>query len=606
MYRIIILLFLILTFPFTVWSESDEDEESSVDETVIVTADRLEEELKDAGSSVTVITLQELEAQKAPFVLDVLRSVPGIYISQSGSVGKVTTVFSRGAESDQILVLLDGVQINDSLNFVDLSTLSTNNVERIEIVRGPQGTLYGSDAMGGVINIISRKGGKLLSGVLEGGSDSTFNGSVRTGAGSQLNNFALEYSLFDTDGETLNDDYQNRTLAFQGQVQVTQWTELGVLYRNYDTETGIPFNAGVPAPDRRQDTHASLLNIPIQQEITHWWNARLNFSSFNQEIDFKDPDDPFGFTFSNSESNTRTFQLMNTISWKGTLIGGYEFERVRVSDVSSFGVSLDNEKITNHAFFGQYQTLIHDAATITVGIRVDDHSEFGNKTNPRLAVSYRLPNDTRLHGTVATGFRAPRPAELSGPFGNPDLQPEEVTGFDLGIDKEFSSGRILLSGTGFYNDFKQMIDFDLVTFRLKNIQEVRTSGFELTAAFRPYNNLQIKGGYTLLNTEDRRNGEELLRRPKHSGSFHIDYRWQRMGANFNWQLVGNRFDVNDVTFARVVNPAFNKADLVVDFELTKSLELYTRITNVFDQKYQEVFGFPSSDRGVFGGIRFNH
>lgn len=604
----IILLFLILTFPITVWSQTDEDEESSVEETVIVTADRLEEELKDAGSSVTVITREEIEQQKALFVLDVLRSVPGIYISQSGSVGKVTTIFSRGAESDHILVLLDGVQINDSLNFVDLSTLSTNNIERIEIVRGPQGTLYGSDAMGGVINIISRKGGKILSGVLEGGSDATFNGAVRTGAGSERNNFALEYSLFDTDGETLNDDYQNQTLAFQGHVRVTEWTDLGVLYRNYDTETGIPLNAGVPAPDRRQDTHAALLNIPIKQEIRDGWTAEVNFSDFNQEIDFNDPDDPFGFTFSNSESNTRTFQVMNTIAFKGeqTLIGGYEFERVRVSDISSFGVSLDNAKITNHAFFGQYQTVLRDTATVTVGIRIDDHSEFGTKTNPRLAVSYRLPNDIRFHGTLATGYRAPRPAELSGPFGNPDLQPEEVTGVDLGVEKEFLSGKVFLSGTGFFNDFKQMIDFPPPTFRPENIQEVQTSGFEFALGVRPYKNLQIKGGYTFLHTEDRRNGEQLLRRPKHSGSIYVVYRWQRIGANFNWQLIGDRFDIHDVTFVRVVSPAFNKADLVLNFDVTKSLQLYMRITNVFDKRYQEVFGFPSPDRSVFGGIRFNH
>jgi vitamin B12 transporter len=605
--RIFTPFLLLLSFSMLQPVFAAEEDQPATDETIVVTADRIEEQLKDTGSAVTVITKDEISRLHASFVQEVLRSVPGLNLSQSGSVGKVTTVFTRGAGSDQTLVLMDGVQLNDSLNFVDLSTLSTNNIERIEVVRGPQSTVYGSDAMGGVINIITRNAGELLSGKFEAGSDSTFNGSVRSGVGTDRNNAALEYSAYQTDGETINDDYDNRTLGLNAHVQVTPLTALGLLYRKYRTKIGIPQNSGTPSPNRRQDTDSALFHVPFRQEITNWWNAQADYSIFDQELHFKDPNDPFGFTFSNSDSRTKTLLITNNfhLSENQNLLAGYENERIRVSEVSSFGVSLDNDKVSNNAVFAQYQTSQWNPITLTLGIRTDHHSVFGSRTYPRVSVAYRPLDGIRIHGMIGKGFRAPRPAELTGPFGNPDLNPESVTGWDSGLDYEMLNGRLYVSGTVFHNQYDDLIDFDRNTFRLKNFKKVTTSGLEMEAHIRPLRSLQVRGVYTFLKTEDKTIGQQLLRRPKNSGSIDVDYRFEKFGANFHWQLVGKRFDFNDLTLLRVLNDAYNKADLVFSYDLTSSIQLYTRITNVFDNRYQEVFGFPSPDRGIFTGIKLN-
>lgn len=602
--------FICLTLASVLWAEeekpSTDSETKPYSETVIISADRAAEPLKDAGSSVTVITREEIEQRHEPFLLDLLRTVPGVYISQSGSPGKATSIFIRGAGSSQSLVMFDGVPINDSLNFVDLGTLTTTNIERIEIVKGPQSTLYGSDAMGGVINIITRSAGNLITAKGEGGSDSTANGSVRTGYGSDVNNIALEYNRYTTDGETTNDDYENSTFAANGHVQVTEWTNVGATYRKFDTDLGIPLNAGVSSPNRRQKTDAYLLLIPVKQKIQEWWNVEADYSIFDEEIHFMDPDDPF-FGFSDSDSRTTTFNLINQLKIaKGhKILAGYEYEKVQITEITPFS-ELNDAEITNNAFYAQYQLSEWAPLTLTAGIRVDSNSAFGDDANPRLAVAYRVTDRVRIHGTVGTGFRAPRPAELLGPFGNPDLQSEEVTGWDFGIDYEILPSFLYASGTIFLNHFTNLIAFDLNTFRLANFEEVDTSGLELEARIQPIQNLSLIASYTYLDTENKITGEELLRRPRNSGGINIEYRFKRLMTNFNWNIVGERFDVNDVTFSRTVDPGFNEADLVVSYDLIEALQVYGRITNIFDEQYQEVFGFPSPDRGFYAGVRLKY
>jgi vitamin B12 transporter len=163
-----------------------------------------------------------------------------------------------------------------------------------------------------------------------------------------------------------------------------------------------------------------------------------------------------------------------------------------------------------------------------------------------------------------------------------------------------------LSGTVFYDNFTDLIGFDIVTFRLKNFEEVRTSGLELEARVQPIPNLTVIGNYTFLSTEDKTTGDELLRRPRNSGGINIQYRWEKLQTNFNWNIVGDRFDLNDVTFAQVTNPGFNTADLVVSYDIIEQLQVYGRITNIFDEQYQEVFGFPSPDRAFFAGVRVKY
>lgn len=607
MRKLLPLLLLISIGTTSAFSQDNQDSNKRLKETVVVTADRIEESVKDTGSAVSVITREQIEQRKVPFVLDLLRTVPGIYISESGNVGKITSVFTRGANSDQTLVMIDGVKINGSTGFIDLSNLSTANVERIEIVRGPQSTLYGSDALGGVINIITRNSGKLVSIRAEGGSDSTYDTGVRSTVGTQRNNISAEFERFKTDGDFKNDDYDHRTFAANGRVQISESTDLGFIYRNARGEVGIPFYFHVPSPDQRQENKDSLIHVPFHRKMNSWWDSELHVSVFDQEIHYRFPSEPFGFTSSDTSSRTTTFHFGNTfhLGNRQSIIAGYEYERIRIDDSSSFGVSLDNAKVDTNAVFGQYQFSPWQPLTITAGLRVDDHSAFGTDTNPRVAVAYQASSDLKLRGTYGGGFRAPRPGELGGPYGNAKLLPEEVKGWDFGADFDLVPGFVSLSATAFHNHFDQMIGFDLNTFRFANFVKVNTSGFEFETLYQPTHSLTFRAAYTYLTTKDQTTGLELLRRPKNSGSLNVDYRWRRWGFNYNWNLIGRRVDLNDITFVRSTDDSYNRADAVISYQLSSDVQVYGRILNLWNEKYQEVFGYQAPNRGVFVGVKLN-
>ncbi|HEY4490929.1 MAG TPA: TonB-dependent receptor plug domain-containing protein, partial [Acidobacteriota bacterium] len=338
------------------------------------TADRFEEPLENTGSTVSIITRQEIEERKSPFVLDLLRTVPGLYIAQGGSPGKITSLFTRGAGSDQTLVTIDGIQINDSTGFIDLANLATTNIERIEIVRAPQSTLYGSDALGGVINIITRGAGPLFSARGEFGSDATWNGNARAAFGSDVNHLAFEYSRFMTDGETSNDDFDNKTVAANSRFQLTDWTQAGIIYRHVDSDLGIPFLSGASTADQRQTSESNLVHIPIKQKVLENWDAAFHFSIFDQELHFRHPTNPFGLTFSDTDSRTTTYHFLNTVSiQEHTLIAGFEHEKIAINDQSSFGVSLDEAEVSSNAFYAQMQLAAWESLMVTLGIRIDDH-----------------------------------------------------------------------------------------------------------------------------------------------------------------------------------------------------------------------------------------
>jgi vitamin B12 transporter len=212
-----------------------------------------------------------------------------------------------------------------------------------------------------------------------------------------------------------------------------------------------------------------------------------------------------------------------------------------------------------------------------------------------------------VRGTVGTGFRAPRPGELGGPYGNSALQPEKVHSWDFGADVSVVPGYATLSATVFQNHFDQMIGFDLNTFHFANFVKVKTSGLELEGSYQPLQSLIFRATYTYLKTQDETTGLDLLRRPKNSGSINIDYRWRHWGFNYNWNLIGNRFDINDVVFPpeRISNDAYNRADLIVSYQIVPDLQVYGRVLNLWNENYQEVFGYQAPDRGFLFGVKLN-
>jgi vitamin B12 transporter len=565
------------------------------DETLIVTPDRISETVNETGSSVTTITNEEIEAGFYPFVVDVLGSVPGLFAARAGSPGKAVSLFGRGASSSSILVLIDGVQINNSIVPPDISAITTANIDRIEIVRGPQSAIYGSSAGGAVMNLITKHGGPILSALAEGGSDNTFRGNIRVGFGSDRNHFGMGYDTFVSDGETNNDDYRNQSFDLNSRINITQWTNAGVHFRNTDTEIGIPFNQGLATPDRRMDTESTLLCVPVRQQILEWWDFDGAYSYFRDEINFSD-----GSEFQGARSRTSTFFVNTTIrpAQGHTILAGFEREDVELEETSAADSA-------NNALYAQYQFRLHGNLTITGAIRNDDHTVSGSETSPRLSLSYQFSPAIRTHGSAGKGFRSPEAFEILAPYGNRNLQAETVIGWDAGIDVNLRPKFIFFSGTFYWNEFENLISYDLNGAKFVNAGEARASGVEVAAHIAPVHGIRIDGSYTYLNSKDKNTNRELLRRPEHSGSIQFNFHRGKLNGHLRWDLVGERFDLSDLTFERIANPDDSRSNAALSYSIRDNMRVYLRVTNLFGTSYEEIAGYPAPDRGIFFGIKYN-
>lgn len=567
-----------------------------------------EASLNDSGASVTVIARDEIEERKAPFVLDLLRTVPGVVVTQSGSAGKLATVFLRGASPDQTLVMIDGVRLTDSLGFTDLSSISTANVERIEIIRGAQSAMYGAGAMGGVINIVTQNGGPNISARLEGGSDSENYSVVRAGVGSDRNNLSGYFSRYDADGDLSNDDSQDRTFGLNAHLELVQGTNLGWIYRESKAQLGLPLNAGEPSLKRRSVEDTTLILIPFTQHIADWWNVEARYSRYKQDLHFEDPDDLSGPSLYDSTARTTQYGLLNrwATSRGDRITAGYEREELLVDNQDSSGFTFHNNDFITDSVYAQVQSPILLSLIATAGVRYDSNGVYGSKTSPRFGVTMGTNSPWRLHASVGSGFRAPRPLELAAPYGNPDLSPETVTSWDTGVDYNVLFEKMFVSGVYFHNDYSDLIGFDPSTSTLRNFKSVTASGVELAAEFQPAKNLNVLITYTHLNTKDKETGDALLRRPENSGNLSLNYRWRKIYGVFNWNFAGARFDLNEASLSRVSNDSYSNADLVLDYEIAGIVHAYGRITNLFDNRHQEVYGFPSPDRAFFLGAQLQY
>ena len=467
---------------------------------IVITATRTETPLDEVGSSVTVITREEIEQRKTDFVSDILRSVPAVDVVRSGGPGGQTSVFIRGAASEQTLVLLDGVRMNDPSqprNSFDFANMTTDNVERIEILRGPQSTLYGSDAMGGVINIITRRGTGKPAGFVsaEGGSFYTAREKGAVSGGTSLLNYSLALSRMDTSGiSSAGEQYGNRETDGYHATSVS--TRLGVTpTRNFDFDCIVRYqsskfdldNGGGPGQDDpnyivrsdqvfvRGEGHLSLFD--------DLWEQKLGISFTNLDRNYRNDTDashPSDLERSAFHSDSLAFDWQNTLHLHktNTLILGVETREEKAhSDYyseSSYGPYRsvfpgESERITRYYF--QDRISLWDSWFTTLGVRLDDHSRFGTEATYRFTSSYLVKQTgTRFKGSYGTAFKAPSLYQLYEPtYGNQSLLPEKSTGWDLGVEQALLDGRMELGATWLSNDFDDLIDFDCSTSKFRII-----------------------------------------------------------------------------------------------------------------------------------------
>lgn len=584
---------------------------------IVITGTRIPEELSATPAAVSVVLREDIDTQQRRTVAEVLREVAGLDIVRNGQPGQQTSTFIRGANGNQTLVLIDGVRVNNPFNNAyDFGHLSVDNIDHIEILRGPQSTLYGSDALGGVINIVTRQcaGQPTGSATVEGGSDD----SLRAG-GAFAGNFgkfylAAETSYFTTDNERPNSFDHVWNLTGRASYQFLDRLTASLLATHLDSKAGTPNDRFTNDPNDYLDNDNTLVALTFDGEPTEWWHAKLALSYAHERGYFSglEPNPPgfYGdFTeLTVTERQQVDFQNIFALAEGHRLLVGGTYDNSTARDVSasSFGTNLLHRTIENKAAYAQYEFTPTPRFTGTAGGRVDDYTTFGTHGTYRFGGRFTTPGtETIVRANVGTGFRAPTPRDFFPPFGNPNLKPETSLGWDAGLTQPLLGNKLQVGATYFQNEFDDLIQFAYPA--PVNTGQAETMGVESFAMWTPVADLTVHGSYTWLpRAEDLAAHVRLIRRAVHAGRLSASYKFlKRFTANAGLALVGSRqdlkFDPSTFVSSRVSNPGYVKFDLGLTCDLNKHLSVFGRVENVTDATYEEVFGFPALGRTFWGG-----
>lgn len=572
----------------------------SFQDTVVVSASLDPEQRQEVPASVTVIDKQEIEARQDDALGELVSTVPGVTVARSGGPGQVTSVWMRGAESDQTLLLWNGIPLNDPyFGGVNWNFVSTDGLDRVEVVRGPFSALYGSNAVGGVVQVLtgSEQGGTLR---LEGGENGYGRAGLAAGADLGKVRFDATGHVRRGDGELHNEFFDSEELVTRALWTLKPGVSLGLLARANDSETGIPFSGATATPNRRISWKEREVAVPFKAAQGDWEvAAQVSRTTFDSS--YRDPDDPFGFTASDTESEGLRGRAV--VTWRAreglSISGGTEVERLEVTDSSSFGRNLEGSRQRTRALFGQ-ASWERGPLHFDLGLRRDDNDVYGGQTSLRSGAVVEVGGGVRLRASYGEAFRAPSLGELFFPgSGNPDLRPETGETWEVGIEREAGGFRAAL--TGFATEQRNLIDFEFVTFRNVNVGRARSRGIEAELAYER-GIWAARWNGTYLDAEDRDTGLPLLRRPRRSGNLILTARPGPWTLNLEGRWVGERADVDPVTFGRSESPSYLRTDVAARWRLTGRFSPYARVENAADRDYAEVLGFPSPGRTWIGGV----
>lgn len=615
---------------------------------VVVTATRTDTPQREVATSISVITSKDIESQHAETVLEALRNVPSVDVVQSGSRGNSTSVFIRGSDSDHVLVLIDGVEVNSTtLGSFDFAHLTTDNIDRIEVLRGAGGTLYGSQAIGGVINIITKKGQgpTELKVSAEGGNWSTHREALFLRGGVGKFAYSLSVSRFASDGfHRFNDDYRNLTSSGRLDYKPTDDTTLKGIFHFVKTDLGLfnsnNFAPGNPGdPNAREATEQYLGKLEWEQKIFTNWDYRIAGSIFKEHLRDSDNIDRcvfFGFPCDPNKTRSRfrpqiasaEVQTNYRLGEWSTTTFGVEFKRQSASTSSTAdGADLGgiNRAIRNMSYYLQEQVQFLDRRLVLIpGIRLDDNQNFGTAWTPSFSAAYSVKEtQTKLRAGYAAGFKAPTLNDLFFPagfgcpaFGNPNLGPEKSWELNAGIDQDLVRDRVKLTVAYFHREVRDLIEGQPIPgdpfgcFRAENVGSARFNGVESGLQIKLLSPLTLDAQYSYLDwdTADGR----LPRRPKHRGSVSLNYLQDGLNINLAAYIVGRRDDFRAAfPFGNTTTPGYVRTDMASSYALpwrapgAKQLSLFGKIENLFNKKYQEADGFHARPLNFLLGIRAN-
>jgi len=570
---------------------------------VVVTASADSEVRADVPVAVTVIDGKEIEARQSHDLADLLNTVPGVSVVQAGSPGQQTSLFTRGTNSNQTLLLWNGIPLNDPFfGGANWQFVPLEGVDRVEVVRGPFSALYGSDAVGGVVQVLTgtRQGGTVD---VEGGDHAYRRGGVA--AGFDLGGVRLDLTghVRRGDGEFANDSFDSEEGVARILFPLGTASSLGLMVRANDSQTGIPFSGVTPTPERKISWQEREVAVPFRSEQGPWGvEAQVSRTDFDSA--FRDRLDTSGF--GSSDTQSQALRGRAVASWHGSgdlrFAFGGEVQRLEVTNTSGSFTNLDGAHQRTWAAFGQ-ASWGAGPVHFELGLRRDDNDIYGGQTSLRTGAVVKLGESTRLRASYGEAFRAPALGDLFFPgSGNPDLKPEWDASYEVGLEHEAGGWRLAV--TGFQNRLRNLIDFDLATFTSVNVGRAQTRGVEAEVGVRRgIVSASLDG--TWMNPKDLDTGLELLRRPKKSAHITVTARPGRWTLNTVGRWIGERADLDPVTFANAVNPSYTRVDVAAKWQAYSWLSPYARVENVADAHYSAALGFPSPGRTMIGGLAFD-
>ncbi len=606
-----------------------------IPDSIIVSANRKPTPVSQIGSSVTVINEDDIKKSQSLMVSDLLRAVPGVDVVQSGGLGRNTSIFLRGANSHHTLVIIDGVEMNDPSspngNF-DFAHLNVSNIERIEILRGSQSVLYGSDAVGGVIQIFTKRGFGLPKAEfnVEGGSFNSFNESAIVSGSSGEIDYALFVARKDTDGISASnkhlgsvekDGYENSEFSGRIGISLPRNIDLSISSRIVNAKADIDQSSGIlDDPNFTNDSKARSVSVALSRvEPDKLWKPSIGLSIYDKKfnsIDEFDSDHPDISSIFNTDGRKIKLSTLHAFDFasNSSLTFGAETESEEFNStyesVSAWGPYADTVREVDSRISSAYlleEYSFNNKLYATVGLRYDYQDNFKEKVTYRLTSAYRFDElDLKLKANYGTGFKSPSLYQMFHQlYGNVDLEPEESKGWEIGFEKSFRQIGFDLSVTYFDNEYENLITLDENTFRSININKVISSGIEISATYSK-EKYSVSFDYSYVDTKNKTNDAPIIRRPKNKFGLTSSFRpVSKVGLSIHLLYVGDRedFDFRPFPAELVSLENYTLTNFTMSYDLLSWMTIQGRVQNLFDVKYEEVFTYGTPERSVFVGFK---
>nr|WP_295110153.1 TonB-dependent receptor [uncultured Caulobacter sp.] len=603
---------------------------------LVVTATRTATPIEKIGASVTVLTQGAIEASQAISITELLAQQPGVSFTRNGGPGTTTSLNIRGAETQHTVVLIDGVKLNDPSSTqggFNSGNLLAGDISRIEVLRGAQSTLWGSQAIGGVVNIVTADPTAPFqtSVDVEGGARQT--GYLRAGIGGASDKvvWRLAGGYYSTDGFSAwktgkeTDGYLNKGLSGRLRYRFSEnvSAEVRSVYSKGKNDFDA-FNGDSPEYARTEELVVySGLNFAL---LDGRWNNRLGYAYTDTDRENINPARPAApLTFDAAGKNRRIeYQGVFAVSDTVTATFGAEHEKSRMRTRSPSATAANppfrTGRVGVDSVYGQLQAEVVQGLTLTAGVRYEDHDTYGSHTLGQASAAWALnQGDTVLRASFGQGFRAPGLYELYSEYGNLTLAPEEFDSWDAGVEQRFFGGKARASATWFQREADNEIRFFSCTGApdplcsvggqarfgyYNNVQKTKAQGVELIGEVKPVDGLTVTANYTYTDAESNSGatkGKQLTRRPKNMGNLSVGYRWPvGLTTTVAARYVGKTF--NNDTNTQVVK-GYTLVDFRAAYAINDTYEVFGRVENAFDKDYQTILNYGTPGRGAFVGLR---